>query len=197
MIEADLRGSDTHGVIRLPIYVKRRRRAASTATDIRVLQDRPAAALIDGDNAMGHLVMHLRRARHREGEECRRGLGRRAHEQSCRACGALCHDAGGAEHDRHLSGHGQQQPPSALGRAREPARHQPDCGRHSGAGGAHRPAGHGTYGRRVRQGAAQGAAQRGDARRLDDRRRRQAADGCQARRCRLSCCRSATTRAMA
>jgi LDH2 family malate/lactate/ureidoglycolate dehydrogenase len=63
MVEADLRGSDTHGVIRLPIYVRRIRAGGVNAKpNIRVVSDRPSAALIDGDNAMGHLVM--RRAAH-------------------------------------------------------------------------------------------------------------------------------------
>jgi LDH2 family malate/lactate/ureidoglycolate dehydrogenase len=58
MVEADLRGSDSHGVIRLPLYVRRLRAGGVNATaDIRVVSDRPSAALIDGDNGMGHLVM--------------------------------------------------------------------------------------------------------------------------------------------
>ncbi len=58
MVEADLRGSDTHGVIRLPLYVRRLRAGGVNATpNIRVASDRPSAALIDGDNGMGHLVM--------------------------------------------------------------------------------------------------------------------------------------------
>ena len=58
MVEADLRGSDTHGVIRLPLYVRRiRAGGVNPKPAIRVLSDRPAAALIDGDNGMGHLVM--------------------------------------------------------------------------------------------------------------------------------------------
>jgi L-2-hydroxycarboxylate dehydrogenase (NAD+) len=58
MVEADLRGSDTHGVIRLPLYVRRIRAGGVNARpDIRVVSDRPSAALIDGDNGMGHLVM--------------------------------------------------------------------------------------------------------------------------------------------
>jgi L-2-hydroxycarboxylate dehydrogenase (NAD+) len=63
MVEADLRGSDTHGVIRLPLYVRRIRAGGVNAKpNIRVVSDRPSAALLDGDNAMGHLVM--RRAAH-------------------------------------------------------------------------------------------------------------------------------------
>ena len=58
MVEADLRGSDTHGVIRLPLYVRRiRAGGVNPRPDIRVVRDRPSAALIDGDNGMGHLVM--------------------------------------------------------------------------------------------------------------------------------------------
>jgi LDH2 family malate/lactate/ureidoglycolate dehydrogenase len=59
MIEADLRGSDTHGVVRLPLYVRRLQAGGINARpNIRLLQDRAATALVDGDNAMGHLVMH-------------------------------------------------------------------------------------------------------------------------------------------
>jgi malate/lactate dehydrogenase-like protein/GDP-mannose 4,6 dehydratase len=58
MVEADLRGSDTHGVIRLPLYVRRLRAGGIKArANIRTLSDRASVALIDGDNSMGHLVM--------------------------------------------------------------------------------------------------------------------------------------------
>src|SRR5271155_2089003 len=58
MVEADLRGSDTHGVIRLPLYVRRIRAGGiNVRPDIRVVSERASAALIDGDNGMGHLVM--------------------------------------------------------------------------------------------------------------------------------------------
>ena len=60
MVEADLRGSDTHGVIRLPIYVRRLKAGGiNTRPDIRVVQEKPAAALVEGDNGMGHLVMRF------------------------------------------------------------------------------------------------------------------------------------------
>jgi LDH2 family malate/lactate/ureidoglycolate dehydrogenase len=59
MVEADLRGSDTHGVIRLPLYVRRLRAGGINAKpNIRLLSDRASVALIDGDNGLGHLVMH-------------------------------------------------------------------------------------------------------------------------------------------
>jgi LDH2 family malate/lactate/ureidoglycolate dehydrogenase len=63
MTEADLRGSDTHGVIRLPLYLRRIRAGGINVTpNIRVVSERPSAALVDGDNGMGHLIM--RRAAH-------------------------------------------------------------------------------------------------------------------------------------
>jgi LDH2 family malate/lactate/ureidoglycolate dehydrogenase len=58
MAEADLQGCDGHGVIRLAQYLKRiRAGGVNLKPDIRVLRERAAMALIDGDNAMGHLVM--------------------------------------------------------------------------------------------------------------------------------------------
>src|SRR6516165_314748 len=60
MVEADLRGSDTHGVIRLPLYVRRLKAGGIKAhPDIRIVRERPAAALVDGDNGIGHLVMRF------------------------------------------------------------------------------------------------------------------------------------------
>src|SRR5690242_851306 len=58
LAEADLRGSDTHGVFRMPAYCKRIKAGGVNARpDIRVVSERASAALIDGDNGMGHLVM--------------------------------------------------------------------------------------------------------------------------------------------
>jgi L-2-hydroxycarboxylate dehydrogenase (NAD+) len=60
MVEADLRGSDTHGVIRLPINIKRLKAGGNNPRpNIRLIQDKPAAALVDGDNGIGHLVMRF------------------------------------------------------------------------------------------------------------------------------------------
>ncbi len=60
MVEADLRGSDTHGVIRLPLYLRRFKAGGIKArADIRIVQERPATAVVDGDNGMGHLVMRF------------------------------------------------------------------------------------------------------------------------------------------
>ena len=58
MAEADARGADGHGVFRLPQYVKRILSGGiNTQPNIRSVRDYPATALVDGDNAMGHLVM--------------------------------------------------------------------------------------------------------------------------------------------
>jgi LDH2 family malate/lactate/ureidoglycolate dehydrogenase len=58
MVEASLRGSDTHGVIRMPLYVRRiRGGGVNPRPNIRVVSEKPSAALIDGDNGFGHLVM--------------------------------------------------------------------------------------------------------------------------------------------
>src|SRR4029077_2861957 len=60
MVEADLRGSDTHGVIRLALYLRRLQACgADPRPNIRIVQEKPATALVDGDNGMGHLVMRF------------------------------------------------------------------------------------------------------------------------------------------
>lgn len=56
--EADLRGSDTHGVFRMPAYCKRiKAGGVNVRPDIRIVAERASTALVDGDNGMGHLVM--------------------------------------------------------------------------------------------------------------------------------------------
>jgi L-2-hydroxycarboxylate dehydrogenase (NAD+) len=58
MLDADLSGSDAHGIFRLGGYVRQLKRGQFNAhADIKVLERGPATALIDGDNGMGHLVM--------------------------------------------------------------------------------------------------------------------------------------------
>jgi len=58
MAEADLQGSDGHGVIRVAPYVRRIKAGGiNLRPRIRVVEERAATALIDGDNGMGHLVM--------------------------------------------------------------------------------------------------------------------------------------------
>lgn len=58
MAEADMQGSDGHGVIRLPQYIKRIRAGGiNKHPNIRVVNERAAMAVVDGDNGMGHLVV--------------------------------------------------------------------------------------------------------------------------------------------
>jgi L-2-hydroxycarboxylate dehydrogenase (NAD+) len=58
MAEADLQGSDGHGVIRLPQYGRRIRAGGiNLSPNIKVVQERSGMAVLDGDNGMGHLVM--------------------------------------------------------------------------------------------------------------------------------------------
>jgi L-2-hydroxycarboxylate dehydrogenase (NAD+) len=58
MAEADARGGDAHGVFRLPQYVKQiQQGAVNPRPNIQVMNSRAGTALIDGDNALGHLVM--------------------------------------------------------------------------------------------------------------------------------------------
>jgi L-2-hydroxycarboxylate dehydrogenase (NAD+) len=58
MTQADLQGSDGHGIIRLVPYVKRIHAGGiNIRPEIRIVTERPAMALLDGDNGMGHLVM--------------------------------------------------------------------------------------------------------------------------------------------
>ena len=58
MAEADLQGSDGHGVTRLPQYARRIRAGGfNVRPDIRVVREQAGTALLHGDNGMGHLVM--------------------------------------------------------------------------------------------------------------------------------------------
>lgn len=56
MHESDLRGIDSHGVGMLPTYDERRLKGQiNLQPDIRVITDDAAIALIDADNALGHI----------------------------------------------------------------------------------------------------------------------------------------------
>ena len=58
MASADLQGSDGHGVIRLPQYSRRiLAGGVNTKPNITIESERAATALVNGDNAMGHVVM--------------------------------------------------------------------------------------------------------------------------------------------
>ena len=57
LVEADLRGVESHGVVRLPIYVQRLRAGVMNPRPrLRVVRDTPTTAVVDGDNGMGQWV---------------------------------------------------------------------------------------------------------------------------------------------
>src|SRR5271170_5808452 len=126
MVEADLRGSDTHGVIRLPLYVRRiRAGGVNPKPNIRVVSDRPSAALLDGDNGMGHLVM--KRAAELAIDKAKAtGIGWVGTRMSNHAGPAALYVTLPLKHDMiglyFAVGSNNHLPP--LGRLREPARHQ-------------------------------------------------------------------------
>ncbi len=58
MIEADLTGFDAHGIFRLSSYCATLKSGrVNPKADIKTVKRSPATALVDGDNAMGHLVI--------------------------------------------------------------------------------------------------------------------------------------------
>ncbi|QWD64838.1 Ldh family oxidoreductase [Polynucleobacter sp. MWH-UH2A] len=59
MVKSDLVGADGHGIFRLPAYLKRiRAGGVNLQPNIHIEREQGATALINGDNALGHLVMN-------------------------------------------------------------------------------------------------------------------------------------------
>jgi LDH2 family malate/lactate/ureidoglycolate dehydrogenase len=59
MVKSDLTGADGHGIFRLPAYLKRIRAGGiNLHPNIHIEREQGATALINGDNALGHLVMN-------------------------------------------------------------------------------------------------------------------------------------------
>ncbi len=57
LIFANLRGIDSHGVMRLPVYVLRLEKGGTKIhPNIKIIRERTATALIDGDSGMGQVV---------------------------------------------------------------------------------------------------------------------------------------------
>jgi LDH2 family malate/lactate/ureidoglycolate dehydrogenase len=57
LIKAELRGVDSHGLVRLPVYARRLRSGVVKARpDIRMIPAGTSVALIDGDNGLGPVV---------------------------------------------------------------------------------------------------------------------------------------------
>lgn len=58
LVDANLRGVDSHGVSRIPIYVKRLQLGlVNTSPNVRVVSEAGGALVVDGDNGMGQVVM--------------------------------------------------------------------------------------------------------------------------------------------
>ncbi|MCW5744764.1 MAG: Ldh family oxidoreductase, partial [Alphaproteobacteria bacterium] len=55
LCETDLRGVESHGISMLPLYDGMRAKKLNMRPDIRIVRDAPAMALIDADNALGHV----------------------------------------------------------------------------------------------------------------------------------------------
>ena len=95
MAEADLQGSDGHGVTRLPQYARRIKAGGfNVRPNIRVVHEHTSTAVLNGDNGMGHLVM--KRAAEMAIEKARTtgiALGQLAIQQPCRPRLALRHHA--------------------------------------------------------------------------------------------------------
>lgn len=59
LIQADLRGVDTHGAVRLPIYVRRLKLGLVNARpDAKIVQETEATAVVDGDFGLGHVTSY-------------------------------------------------------------------------------------------------------------------------------------------
>ncbi|TVQ35817.1 MAG: Ldh family oxidoreductase [Geminicoccaceae bacterium] len=59
LVETDLRGVYTHGVIRLPFYVRRLQQGGDNPNPtLRIERETMATAVFDGDRAPGHVVSH-------------------------------------------------------------------------------------------------------------------------------------------
>ena len=184
MGEADLTGADAHGVFRLPQYVRRLKAGGfNPKPNITVQRSAPATALVDGDNAMGHLVMS--RAAETAISIAREmgvswvGVRRSNHAGPA---GLYAEMPAAAGHDRHLCGGRERQPHGGVGRRRSAARHQSAGDRRAvgrGAAGAR----HGDDGRLLRHGEELCAAGKAHGKGLDGQHRdRRGHHRCEARR---------------
>ena len=58
LLEADLRGRDGHGIIRLPLYIRRIEAGGlNLRPKVTLRRESPVSALVDGDNGLGQVVM--------------------------------------------------------------------------------------------------------------------------------------------
>ena len=57
LVFANLRGIDSHGIIRLPSYVRRLEvDGTRTSPNMKIVKESPGTVLLDGDNGMGQVV---------------------------------------------------------------------------------------------------------------------------------------------
>ena len=57
LIQSELRGVSSHGIIRLPFYCKRLLDGGSKVNpDVRIVAQKPSLILVDGDNGLGQIV---------------------------------------------------------------------------------------------------------------------------------------------
>ncbi len=60
LVQADMRGVNTHGALRLPVYLKRIAKGSVAADpEMRITMDRKAVAVIDGGNGLGQVSGHM------------------------------------------------------------------------------------------------------------------------------------------
>jgi LDH2 family malate/lactate/ureidoglycolate dehydrogenase len=114
MTEAELQGSDGHGVIRLVPYARRIKAGGlNLKPDIRVVKEKAAMALLDGDNGMGHLVM--KKAAEIAIAKARQAAWRRVGARLSSHAGrpAIRAHVPRARHGGHVLRRGQRQPPAA------------------------------------------------------------------------------------
>jgi LDH2 family malate/lactate/ureidoglycolate dehydrogenase len=58
LLEADLRGRDGHGIIRLPLYIRRIEAGGlNLRPQVTLQRESPVSALVEGDNGLGQVVM--------------------------------------------------------------------------------------------------------------------------------------------
>jgi LDH2 family malate/lactate/ureidoglycolate dehydrogenase len=99
LVEADLRGVESHGIIRLRVYAER---LAAKATNphprIRTVRESRSTAVIDGDNGLGHVVaehaMHVAIDKGRAGEPAFVSVANSNHYGAAARYAAMACDAG-------------------------------------------------------------------------------------------------------
>ena len=74
LIQSELRGIGSHGIIRLPFYCQRLLvKGSNPDPEVKVVAEKPALLLVDGDNGLGQIIsiktmeMVMERARTQQG----------------------------------------------------------------------------------------------------------------------------------